>query len=84
MKDKCFELLKELLLEQTAGAFNILDEPIGLAIDIYCEMTNTDRIQFTTQLSSIGRTVWGGEPPTNDDWKEKQATYEKMIDLLKK
>lgn len=83
MKDKSFKLLKELLLLQTAGADNLLDESINIAIDMYCEIANINNTEFIAKLDTIKKTVWVVPSCEFDGWEQRQATYEKMIDSLK-
>ena len=87
MKEKSFELMKMLMLEQTAGAWNNMNEPIALAIGIYCGLVGADEERFTQDWQEIYHYHWDAVFKHPDDflknWEKYQAMYSKLIDSLK-
>lgn len=83
MKEKAFVLLKELLLLQSAGGFDMFNNAIELAIDVYCEITETDKEKFNEDLHAIQASVWH-EGCRCSDFKSRQSTYSLLLDILKK
>jgi hypothetical protein len=83
MKEKCFELLKEQLLLQSAGGFEMFDNPISLTIDIYCEMCEIDNEQFRKKLRDIGAMVWDNYDGDIKTWRSHQDLYKRLIDTLR-
>lgn len=89
MKDKCFQLLKELLLRQSQGACEVLNDSVAMAIDIYCEVAQINREKFVAELTSLAHAVWDNywsreahNGFSNDDWWTTQQLYAKLIDTL--
>lgn len=82
MKDKCFELLKENLLLQTAGGFSMFDKSIDLIIDIYCELSNINKETFLEKLNNIKMIAWEGYD-CHKQFEKHQSTYEYLIDTLR-
>lgn len=80
-KEKCFKVLKNCLLQQTAGAGNSMDEPIDFLIEVYCELTNTDKNDFITKLNIIKEAAWSNWHVDNE-WQERQKRYDLFIDTL--
>lgn len=83
-KEKCFKVLKNCLLEETAGAGNLMDEPIEFLIEVYCELTNTNKDDFITKLNIIKRAAWGEQcwRHIHNEWIECQEKYRLFIDTL--
>ena len=84
MNEKCFELLKELLLQREAGAYETTDKALSLTIDIYCEQMNIEREEFIKQLSAIYHMAWDRCRYADDlaNWKMRIKTYERLINTL--
>ena len=80
MKDKAFELLKELLLLQSAGGFDMYNQSIEIAIDIYCELANKDRNNFKADLIAISSFIWSKRNSSN--FNILQQNYAMLIDNL--
>lgn len=71
--------MKDLLLQQTAGAGNSIQNQVDLAIDIYCELNSKDKYDFRATLWKLQDCM--GFPPTDlDDWRMYQKRYSRLID----
>lgn len=57
---KTFELLKELLLLEKAGATDSVHNAINLAIQIHCESNGLDQVIFIDKLKLIHDIAWRG------------------------
>lgn len=81
---KAFELLKELLLTESAGAHDSVYKAIDLAIQIYCEANELDEKDFKEKIKIIYQTVWENYwlDMNTDDWLYYQKKYEMFIDML--
>ena len=80
---KTFELLKGLVLEESAGGGTSLHEYINLAIQIHCEKYGIDENNFKDKLKNIHNSVWFNFIFTTPEaWREKQKQYEQMIEML--
>lgn len=64
---KTFELVKELLLTQAAGAHDALNTSVDLAIDIHCECNQIDSNKFKEELKR------------RKDMLPKWQTYEEQV-----
>lgn len=82
MEKKCFQLLKELLLRQTQGAFEVLDKSIDLTIDLYCEISNIEREKFVKELNEVAHSIWDKYDGDFKNWHNYQKLYERVIDTL--
>ena len=80
MKEKAFELLKELLLLQSAGGGETLSDVIEMTIDIYCELTAKDKEKFKAELMAIQAFVWSKRNDSN--FKILQKNYATLIDNM--
>lgn len=86
MKDKCFELYKELCLEQAAGAGSYAQGLIDLAKEIYCQTTGVDIAYFNICVEEIRETLrqvypWGYD---GDLWPAYRQHYSLLLDDLQK
>lgn len=80
MKEKSYQLLKELLLEYTRGAYQVLDTSISIAIDIYCETNSKERETIIKYLREIYSIAWDNyEYNKLEVWQKRQIVWEKLI-----
>lgn len=84
---KTFELLKELLLIETCGAYTTVHDAINLAIQIHCEQNGINEIDFKNKLRIIYKNVWDKywsnyDPRYHEVWKQCQEEYKQLIDML--
>jgi hypothetical protein len=85
MRKKQFQLIKELMLHQMAGAGDSVEKSIDLAIDVYCEMTNTDANEFKKEWQHRKLIIWslnGKWLMDNELWKRYMVLYEIAIDEM--
>lgn len=68
MKDNAYQLLVELLLEREAGAFDSLDKPISLAIDIYSELIGITREELIDWIKVAHKLAY-----QNCDWMDNRC-----------
>lgn len=83
MRKKQFQLIKELMLHQMAGAGDSVEEVIDLAIDVYCEMTNTDAEAFKKEWQHRKYIIWSldGKWMLDDQlWKRNMELYNVAIE----
>lgn len=80
---KTFELLKELLLLETAGATDSVHTAIDLAIQIHCEDNDLDEQTLKERLKLIREVAWQNFDQNDlKAWKKHQEKYEQLIDML--
>lgn len=79
---KTFELLKELLLLQSAGGYDMFDNSVDLAISIHCEKLGIDEQTFRDKLKNIAHIVWDKYDGNHKTWEQHQDTYKQLIDTL--
>ena len=82
MKKKQFELIKELMLHQMAGAGDSVEKSLDLAIDVYCEMNNINAEEFKKEWQHRKSNVWsldGKWLMDMDLWKRNMELYEIAI-----
>lgn len=86
MCNKCFELLKEQLLWQSAGGFDSYNKSIDLTIQIYCELCNIDEQEYKEKVSYVKSLAWdnyyNNVNKEYNNWETYQKNYEKLIDLI--
>lgn len=80
MREKTFELLKELLLLQSAGGGSSLDVAIEMAIEIYCEAAGLTLEQFTTVLDTVQKSIY--PVGVTETINELQWKYNEALDTL--
>lgn len=82
MQEVAFELLKELLLYQSAGAYESLDRAVELAIANYCWVSG-EPAEKIINLINAAKTIAWRDPKMVEEFPERQAQYETLIDTLK-
>ena len=82
MKEKCFQLLKEQWLLQSAGGLAIFDKTISLTVDIYCELVNINREEFIAKWCDIWTAAWNEYGGDLKSWRGRQDLYSRLIDTL--
>lgn len=84
---KEFQLLLELLLIRESGAYETVDEAIGLALDLYCEKEEIDRQVFIQDLKEVYHLVWDRyfSYPNSEykNWKTYQTQYKLCLKSLR-
>lgn len=80
---KTFELLKELLLIETYGAYNTVHNAINLAIQIHCDQEQIDETEFKNKVRLIHNMTWKGFTLTTPEAQQEQIKkYEQLIDTF--
>lgn len=79
---KTFELLKELLLIESAGAYDTVHTAINLAIQIHCDQEQIDETEFKNKLKVISQAAWGNYDGKTETWQQCQKIYKQLIDML--
>lgn len=79
---KSYELLKELLLLRKAGSYNMLDNSISLAIDLYCEESKNNRDSVINSLKVLYNLVWDGYWKDLNSWDKRQTMYKDKLNNM--
>lgn len=76
------KLLIMLLLHQTAGAGDSIDDAIKLALELYCNMYSLNEEQVANDINTIKKNVWQGKYYTMETQDELQKQYEYYLNKV--
>ena len=85
MKTTSFELVKDLYVRYYQGAYEVLDDAIELASQIYCEANNIERANYNKYIEQMKEALHDKFPQGVYDtktWKVFKPTLEKMLDNM--
>ena len=85
MKTKSFELLKDLHVRYYQGAYDVLDDAIELATQIYCEVNEierTDSDKFFEQIKEALHDKFPRGADSSEVWRSFKPTLEKFLDNM--
>ena len=77
MKEKTFELLKNLHINYYQGCYDIVSEAIELTTQLYCEINNIDREVYDKHYMIFKETVCKLYP-----YEQRQGDFENFINQL--
>lgn len=85
MNEKIKDMIYGLSVLQSAGAGDMLNNQIELAIDIHCELNGVDKEQFLKDYHNVQVACWSTYEGDHgyDTWDRRQDSYKRrLIELL--